>query len=194
MTELWLVRHGQTDWNVEGRFQGQSDVPLNEAGLTQARKLADELNGHEFASVYSSDLKRAYQTAEIIARKVAAPLHVDPRLREICQGEWEGLLVSEVRQRYNQDFSGPYHDIAHSRAPGGESVIEVADRLTQAADDIALAFPGQPVLLVSHGLALSALVCTAKKLPLSEVYSHIPDNAFPLVVEWPASTIEKIKK
>ena len=188
MTELWLVRHGQTDWNVDGRFQGQSDVPLNDAGLAQARELAAGLNGHKFSAVYSSDLIRAYQTAEIIAGRVGLPVRVDRRLREICQGEWEGLLISEVRQRFNQDFSVPYHDITRSRAPGGESVIEVAERLTQAADDIALAFPVQPVLLVSHGLALAALFCRAANFPLSEVYSRIPDNAHPLLVEWPART------
>ena len=185
MTELWLVRHGQTDWNVEGRFQGQSDVPLNAAGLEQARELAAELTGHKFSAIYSSDLKRAYQTAEIIARRVGLSVRIDPRLREICQGEWEGLLVAEVRQRYSQDFSVPYLDTTRSRAPGGESVIELTERLTQAVDDIALAFPNQPVLLASHGLALAALICTAANLPLSEVYSHIPDNAYPLVVEWP---------
>ena len=186
MTELWLVRHGQTDWNIEGRFQGQSDVPLNSAGLSQARELAAELTGHKFSAIYSSDLKRAHETAEIIARNLGLPVRVDRRLREICQGEWEGLLLAEVRQRYSQDFSVPYHDTARSRAPGGESVIKLAERLTQAADDIALAFPAQPVLIVSHGLALAALVCTAANFPLSEVYSHIPDNAHPQVVEWPA--------
>ncbi|MDR3574238.1 MAG: histidine phosphatase family protein [Anaerolineaceae bacterium] len=189
MTELWLVRHGQTDWNLEGRFQGQSDVPLNAAGLAQAEELAAELGGRKFSAVYSSDLKRAYQTAEIIARRVGLSVKVDRRLREICQGEWEGLLLAEVRQRYNQDFSVPYRDTTHSRAPGGESVIEVTERLTRAADDIALAFPAQPVLLISHGLALAALICTAANLPLSEVYSHIPDNAYPLVVEWPPKTL-----
>jgi broad specificity phosphatase PhoE len=107
-------------------------------------------------------------------------------LREICQGEWEGLLLAEVRQRFNHDFSAPYHDTARSRAPGGESVIEVADRVTQAVNDIALSSPAQPVLIVSHGLALATLVCSAANLPLSEVYSHIPDNAHPLRVEWPA--------
>ena len=84
----------------------------------------------------------------------------------------------------------PYHDTARSRAPGGESVIEVAERLTQAADEITLAFPDQTVLLVSHGLALSALFCMATNLPLTEVYSHIPDNAHPAVVEWPVKLVE----
>jgi broad specificity phosphatase PhoE len=190
MTELWLVRHGQTDWNVEGRFQGQSDVPLNSAGLAQASELAAKLTGHKFSAVYSSDLMRAYQTAEAIAGRLGLLVRVDRRLREICQGEWEGLLVGEVRQRYSQDFSVPYHDTSRSRAPGGESVIQLAERLIQAADDIAAAFPAQPVLIVSHGLALAALVCTATNLPLSEVYSHIPDNAHPVVVEWPPRILD----
>jgi broad specificity phosphatase PhoE len=111
---------------------------------------------------------------------------VDRRLREICQGEWEGLLLEEVRQKFKHDFSVPDHDVTRSRAPGGESAMEVAERMRQAADDIAQAYPAQPVLIVSHGLALASLICTAANLPLSEVYSHIPDNAHPLLVEWPA--------
>ncbi len=184
MTELWLIRHGQTDWNVEGRWQGQSDVPLNTAGLAQARSLAGELAGKHFDAIYCSDLQRARQTANILSAELNLSVQLDPRLREICQGEWEGKLISEVKQRYVQAFSQRAKDPVSARAPGGESTLEVATRLSQAADDIARAHPDGKVLVVSHGLALATLVCQAKNVSLAEVYSHIPENAHPTLITW----------
>jgi alpha-ribazole phosphatase len=185
MAELWLVRHGQTDWNVEGRYQGQSDVPLNEAGLNQARLLAESLRGSHFDALYCSDLKRASRTAEILGQELGLPVIVDHRLREICQGEWEGLLVDEIARRFSASVSAWENRTREVRAPGGESVAEVAARVAQAADAIALAHPGQRILIVSHGLALATLICQSQGIPLAEVYSHIPDNAHPAVIQWP---------
>jgi broad specificity phosphatase PhoE len=184
MTELWLIRHGQTDWNVEGRWQGQSDVLLNSAGLAQARLLAGELVGKHFDAIYSSDLQRARQTADILSARLNLSVQIDPRLREIHQGEWEGKLISEVKQRYVQAFSLRVKDPISARAPGGESTLEVANRLRQAADDIAHIYPAGRVVVVSHGLALATLICQANKISLAEVYSHIPENAHPTVITW----------
>ena len=96
MTEIWIVRHGQTDWNVEGRYQGQADRPLNAVGLAQAQQAAEQLRGRDFAAIYSSDLQRARVTAEIIAGQLGLPVQVDRRLREVNQGEWEGLLTADI--------------------------------------------------------------------------------------------------
>jgi broad specificity phosphatase PhoE len=192
MTELWLVRHGQTDWNKEGRYQGQSDVPLNSDGIAQALKLADTLSSSHFDAIYSSDLKRAYKTAEILAGALNLPVNADARLREICQGEWEGLLVEEIARRFNaangskEENALAWETRSHEmRAPGGESVAEVAARVALAANDIALLHSAQRVLVVSHGLALATLICQSRGFPLAEVYSHIPDNAHPAVIQWP---------
>lgn len=190
MTELWLVRHGQTDWNLEGRFQGQTDIPLNEEGISQARTLAAELN-HEkqFDAVYSSDLKRAYRTAEIITQGKGLAIQVDTRLREVCQGEWEGMLFQDVVDSYRGEWDNRRTNPENTRPPGGESVAEVAARMMAAADQIACEYPRGRVLVVSHGMALAALLCKSREIPISQVYSHILKNAHPEIVIWPVAGI-----
>jgi broad specificity phosphatase PhoE len=188
ISELWLVRHGQTDWNLEGRYQGHADIPLNDAGLAQARALADSLAGKPFDAIYSSDLLRAKVTAEIAGETLGIPVLLDERLREIDQGEWEGHLVVDVMARYNFGAAGQGFDPSAVRPPGGESVAEVAGRLASAADDMTSRHPGGKVLVVSHGLAVATLVCHVGQIPLSQVYANIPANARPRVITWVAST------
>lgn len=186
MTELWLVRHGQTDWNLQGRYQGQADQPLNATGLAQAQAIARQLSvGPSFQAIYSSDLRRAAHTAEVIAGALQLPVYMDARLREIDQGEWQGRLVSELATIYSTVWAGRDLDPVHSRPPGGESVAEVAARVRAAADDIARAFPSDRILVVSHGLALATLIARGRGLPLDQVYHLIPENTHSVVVAWP---------
>jgi len=184
-TELWLIRHGQTDWNQEGRYQGQTDIPLNDNGIQQARDLATRLEGLHFASIYSSDLRRALTTAQIIAERLKLPVTVDPRLREIHQGQWEGMLFSEVAGRFPREIALRQTDPLSARPPGGESVQEVAQRVAAAANDIAQKHPGQRVIIVSHGLAIATLLSQANHHSLEGVFSLIPDNASISIVCWP---------
>lgn len=178
MTELHLIRHGQTDWNLQGRYQGQCDIALNRTGLEQARSLARQLAGQHFDALYSSDLQRASQTAQVLADALNLRVYLTADLREISMGAWEGRLVSDVSLDYAQDES------PDNRAPGGESVAQVAARMARAAGEICRAHPAGSVLIVSHGLALAALVCLARRIPLEQVYEHIPDNASPAVILW----------
>jgi alpha-ribazole phosphatase len=180
MTQLCLVRHGQTDWNLEGRYQGQSDVPLNEKGLEQARSLIQQLNGQTFSAIYSSDLRRARQTAEHIAKYLELTLQIEPRLREINQGEWEGVLVDEIKARYAEIWSKRTVDPANVRPPGGETVREVATRVHAALDDISRLFPTERVLIVSHGLSIATAICRDRGIPVGQAYTVIPDNVQPV--------------
>jgi len=187
MTQLILVRHGQTDWNVEGRYQGQTDRPLNAAGRAQAEALARQLAPGQFAAIYSSDLLRALETAQIIATGLGLPVQVDRRLREINLGDWEGRQVAEIAAQYQGAWADRARDPGRSRAPGGETVAEVAARLADAAAHIARRHPGGTVVVVSHGVALATLICQARQRPLAEAYSLIPDNGRTEAIDWPPS-------
>lgn len=96
MTRLILIRHGETDWNIEGRYQGQADPPLNRRGLSQAEQVAIPLKHVGIDLLYSSPLLRAYQTAQTIAQELGVPLYTEPRLMEIHQGDWQERLQSEI--------------------------------------------------------------------------------------------------
>lgn len=179
MTELLLVRHGETDWNIQGRFQGQSDPPLNERGLAQARALALELAGEEVAAVYTSDLQRARQTGEILAQSLAAPLRVDPRLREIDQGAWEGMVMEDIRREYPEEFERRAADPLASAPPGGESVRRVQERALEALGEVLHQHPHEKVVLVSHGLVLALMRIHLLGLSPSILWETIPPHARP---------------
>lgn len=147
MTELILVRHGETDWNRDGRYQGHADPPLNEAGREQALELARKLEALELDAVYTSDLRRAAETAEIIAAKRDIPLSRDPGLREVDVGSWSGLTRSEIAERF------PGAD-AHD----GESRAAHRERVVRAVTAIAERHDGCRVLIVSHGGSLRTLL------------------------------------
>lgn len=184
MMRFCLVRHGQTDWNLEGRYQGQSDVPLNETGRAQARSLAQQLQGQSFVAAYTSDLRRASETAEIIAADIGLAVTPDPRLREINQGEWEGQLVEDIKARYAGLWEQRVGDPASVRPPGGETVGEVAGRVYAALEDFSRQHTAGPVLIVSHGLSLATVICKVRGIPIGQAYTVIPDNARPLWVDW----------
>jgi broad specificity phosphatase PhoE len=181
---FWLVRHGQTDWNVQGRFQGQADPPLNEIGLSEARALAGQLAGQHFDALYSSDLLRARQTAEIIASATGLEIRIEPCLREINQGEWEGMLFEDIQASHPQIKESRKNASLTFRPPGGESLQEVISRVLPVYDEIAIKHPDGKVMVVSHGVTLAIALSKAQKIPLSRVFSLIPPNATPVVVEW----------
>jgi len=182
MTEMWLVRHGETDWNLRNIVQGQSDIPLNETGLAQARMIALKLKPEPFAAIYASDLDRARTTARIIAEQLNLPVRIDPRLREIQQGSWEGHAISEIIALYPEDFRTRNDHPTLPAAVGAEPVAEVVARMVQAVNDIHAAHPDEKVLLVSHGFAISALYCTINGIPLQEASAYIPDNGHPVII------------
>ena len=184
MTQLTLVRHGQTDWNLARRYQGQMDIPLNEEGIRQARELSVLLADDIFDFIYSSDLQRARQTAEILREGRKIPLITDRRLREIAFGEWEGAYFPDMLRDFPERFAVSQKDPAIPLAPGGESVIEVSRRTIAFADEICLRYPEGKILVVTHGMALATLLCAANGIPLEQAFTKVPDNAQPIRVFW----------
>ena len=143
---LW--RHGQTVWNFEDRFQGQTDIPLNDTGVMQAERAARLLAGLRPAAIYSSDLTRAATTAAPLARLTGLPVTLDKDLRERHGGAWEGLTGPEIREAYPAEF------LTWS-PPGGETAAAVADRVCSALERIAASLPDRSLAVVaSHGAAI----------------------------------------
>jgi len=183
-TRLWLVRHGETDWNTAGRYQGQADIPLNATGLAQARGLLPTFAGLPIAAVYSSDLQRAAATAGILAESLGLPVITHPALREASLGRWEGMLHTDIQVQYAQDYQARRNDPVNARPPGGESLGEVAARAFVAVDDLARQHPGAHLILVSHALLLAALICRGRDIPLHRAFEHIPANCCAEPVDW----------
>ena len=145
-TTILLARHGETDSNREGRFQGHADQPLNETGRTQARALADQLAATSIDAVYSSDLRRARETAEIVAARRGIAVATERGLREIDVGSWSGLTRAEIEERFP---GADDHD--------GETREAHLARVVATVDRIAHDHPGEVLLVVSHGGSLRAL-------------------------------------
>lgn len=185
-SSLWLVRHGQTDWNLTGRWQGQAPhaPPLNENGRAQALAIRDQVEDRRFSAIYTSDLLRSRQTAELIAEPLGLPVTLEPRLREMDLGEWEGMLSGEIQARFPKELADRERDPVNTRAPQGESPKDVAKRVIAAVDDIASRHGEEPVLIVAHGISLAIITCIAWSIPLEQLYGHIPDNAVLFHVEW----------
>lgn len=165
MTELLLVRHGETDWNLERRFQGHADPPLNETGRRQAKTLADELAGVRIDAIYTSDLVRARETAEIVAARVGAPVTPVAELREIDVGEWQGLTWPEIEERYPEGVLSWHENGRGWHA--GESYEQLARRVLKALKGIARGHPGARVLIVGHGGTVRAVRAHVERLTVA---------------------------
>jgi broad specificity phosphatase PhoE len=186
MTALYLVRHGRTDWNDEGRYQGQCDPPLNHLGRQQAREVARGLRDVRLAAIYSSDLRRAQQTAQALGKLTGLPVHLEPRLREIDLGAWAGQLVSTIRTAEPELFARWRGAPASARPPAGETVPELAARIVAVLDDIARTHPDAAVAVFTHGAAIAAVRCLVGGLPLDHIWIMLLENASWEVVQWPA--------
>ena len=166
-TQVILVRHGETDWNREGRIQGHLPIPLNKRGLAQAAAVADRLKTTPFSALYSSDLLRARQTAEAIGRARGARVICDERLREWDLGVLSGLMRAVAEDLHPEAFGIYRNRIVDEPVPGGESVRQRYDRVTEAVQEIASAHPEETLVVVSHGGPLGDCYRRAVGAPLN---------------------------
>ena len=166
MTTVYLARHGQSDWNAAGRWQGHADRPLTALGLRQAADLAEELAAVWLDAVYSSDLRRARETAEAVAGPRSLEVRALAELREVDVGSWSGLTRAEANERFPEEFRR-WTEGAHGWEDG-ETYEQMAERVVAAVRGIAAAHQGEAVLVVSHGGPIRALHAVALGLDVSE--------------------------
>jgi glucosyl-3-phosphoglycerate phosphatase len=164
---IW--RHGRTEWNAVDRFQGQADIPLDEVGYAQAARAAEVLAAYRPSSLYSSDLLRCYQTADVLAERTGLEIITDKRLREIHVGSWEGLLGEEIRAADPELARRLRAGEDVRRSATGESPSEVAERMMEALTEIGEAAEDHStVVVVSHGLSSRVGACRFVGLPFPQ--------------------------
>ena len=184
MTRIILVRHGQTQWNLERKYQGHSDVALTDTGREQARRVAERLAGEKIDAAYSSDLSRAAETAACIAAKHGVPVTPLPDLREIMFGEWEGLTYDEITARWPGALEKLWSRPGEVEIPGGESFARVQERAYGAVREIVSRHPGETVLITAHGGTNGVILCAALGMGLNRVWSVRQDNTAVNMLEY----------
>lgn len=184
MTRFIIVRHGETTWNREGRYQGQKDTPLSPFGREQGEMVARALRDIPLQAAYASPLRRAYDTAVMCARYHGIPVQRDERLLEINHGAWEGLQAAEVEARYPELLRKWHTTVVDVRMPGGETLAEVQRRAVAAIYDIAARHDGQTVLVVGHDAVNKAVLCHCLDISLAHFWQIKQDNTCINVVEY----------
>jgi 2,3-bisphosphoglycerate-dependent phosphoglycerate mutase len=176
-TRILAIRHGETAWNVDGRIQGQLDVPLNAIGRWQVHRLALAVSDESIDAIYSSDLLRAFETAQAVARGCGRPIATDPGLRERGFGEFEGLSYTEINQRWPEMAERWRRRDPTFGAPGGETLNNFYARSIATATRLAALHPGQTIALVSHGGVMDCLYRAASRIALDAPRSWQLGNA-----------------
>lgn len=177
MKTIYIVRHGETDWNRQGRYQGTTDVPLNQVGRDQAKACARALEEVHFDRVVSSPLERAFVTAQTICHKRELDIQVDDRLKEFNFGHWETKQVDEIEALWPSMIHSMYQEPANIRIPGGETFKDLQVRAWAGLkDQIDRAEDGETILVTAHGVTNRMLICKLFDLPLNFAWSMSQGN------------------
>jgi len=165
-TRICFIRHGETDWNVSKHIQGQTDIPLNETGQRQALAMTDNAAQHNFSAIYSRDLNRAQNTAQVLADRRGLNVQPLPLLRERHFGIFEGVTSAEGKEKYPEAHAYHHARDTHYNFETGESMLQLAERISTAVNHIARLHIGQTVAAVTHGGVLDILYRKATGRPL----------------------------
>ena len=177
MGRLYLVRHGETQWNSENTYAGVTDVPLNETGREQAKRAALFLAGRSISAVYCSDLCRASETAQIIAVQLGLCIRVARELREVDYGEWEGLTREQIEERDGILFAAWQKDAMSIRIPGGETFAELRHRALPRFLRIAEEHQDGNVVVVAHKCVNRVILCSLLGVDVNRYRQLGQDNA-----------------
>lgn len=184
MVRIILVRHGETNWNLQGRYQGQEDTRLSEKGFEQAGMLAQGLKNVHLDLCISSPLKRSFLTCKACADLHKLPVTADARLTEINHGTWEGQLAADIEAQYPTEFK-LWHTSPHLvQMPGGENLEGVRKRARAAFDEYAKKYDGKTILVAAHDAVNKAIICDLLGLDMSHFWHIKQDNCCINVLEY----------
>lgn len=177
-TKLIMIRHGYSKSNKAFYFTGHRDIGLDYQGKLQAQKLGEYFKNHKIDKLYSSDLIRAHDTAKPISEAVGLPIIIDKRFREICGGKWEGVSFDTLEKEYPDEYGVWINDIGRAVCPGGESMLELSNRIFNAVKSLCEENDGHTICIVTHATPIRAICTAAENLPFEDMIK-IPyvDNA-----------------
>lgn len=177
MTKLYLVRHGETDFNAQSIIQGNMDTELNDLGIKQAEMVAIRLAKENINGLYTSSLKRAKTTAHKIAEQTKNELKELHEFREIGLGPWEGLTIKEINERYTEHYKIYRESPSDFNMPGAETFLQVSERFCNAINNIVLENKDKKIVIVSHGAAIKAAIISILGIDISHYNKFRIDNA-----------------
>ncbi len=183
MGQLYIVRHGETVWNRDGRIQGHTDICLSEQGIGQALSLAHRLKNVTIDAAYSSDLSRASETARIVMDGRGAPVYPTPELREYRKGAFEGLTLGELRDHFPTEYPGYIAKDLDYAPEGGESTRQVSSRMTAVMSEIRDRHLEDRVLVVGHGGSLRAAMMALLGMPMDANWRFVFGNCTLTIVD-----------
>ncbi len=183
MTRILFVRHGHTYWNEQKRYQGFADIELNSQGISESQKLSKRLAIEPIEAIYSSPLKRAMQTADIVNKNFSKDIIQNENLKEINFGDWEGLRFDEIVNQYPELSQQWIRNPDKMRPPKGENFLDLQKRAIIAFEEIYNANKGKNVLIVSHGGLISVLICHILQIELAGLWRFIAANTGISVIE-----------
>jgi glutamate-1-semialdehyde 2,1-aminomutase len=170
MTEIIIIRHGETEWNKTGRFQGHSDVPLSAEGRAQAEALGRNLAVDHVDAIYASDLTRAMETAAPLAARFGLPVISDPQLRELNFGAWEGRNFNDVNAENPNAMKNFYTDPEQADIPESEPFPEFQRRIAGRVREIVAQERGKRIVIVSHGASIRILLADLLSMPIRSIW------------------------
>ena len=183
MKRIFFVRHGESQWNVVNRMQGQNDIPLTEKGIKQANSIANRLVNENIDKIYSSDLKRAYETALIIGDRLNLDVTKMKEFREMNFGVWEGKTHDEIMAEYQEQFLYWKKEPENTRIDGAETLQELQERSMAALNEIISSNKEDSILVVSHGVTIKVMILGLLGMSLSNYKNLVIENVSLSIVE-----------
>ncbi len=176
LNRVYLIRHGQVEGYENYPFYGHTDVDLTETGILQMEQVSKRLRLTEPVAIYASDLKRAVSGARIVACYHDVPLYLLPELREMYFGDWEGLVFSEIQERFSNELQRRQENLARFQAPGdGESLNDFSERIAQCFEHIITQHKGDDIVIVAHGGVNRVILCRALNLGVAKMFAFQQD-------------------